>query len=220
MVLETYITILGRDMSSAASAGGGGGGSAPSAAPAGGGCASFKSKKPQYSYMWNDSLICAIQYSVVFVVVCLHVRDMTHSHVDTTHSCVRRDSFTCVKRLICLINTIWKSVALIVFCSLFVRSLFNKHFHTSTLLFHCCDMTLVHTRMSGLMTLDKCDMIHSHSWHDSFTSAAWLIYEINTAPSHAWYRAAKTHKMPYLYRSFPAKEPYTEWLFCENWPAT
>jgi len=37
MVLETYINILGRDMSSAASAGGAGGVSAPSAAPADGG---------------------------------------------------------------------------------------------------------------------------------------------------------------------------------------
>ena len=36
MVLETYTTILGRDMSSAASAGGGCGGSASSATPAGG----------------------------------------------------------------------------------------------------------------------------------------------------------------------------------------
>ena len=28
------------------------------------------------------------------------------------------------------------------------------------------------------------------------------------------YRAAKTHRMPYLYRSFSAKEPYNLWLFC------
>jgi len=27
------------------------------------------------------------------------------------------------------------------------------------------------------------------------------------------YRVAKTHKMPYLYRSVSAEEPYTEWLF-------
>ena len=35
-----------------------------------------------------------------------------------------------------------------------------------------------------------------------------------------WYRVAKTHMMPCLYRSFSAKEPYYEWLFCEKWPAT
>jgi len=26
--------------------------------------------------------------------------------------------------------------------------------------------------------------------------------------------------MPYLYKSFPAKEPYNQWLFCGKWPAT
>ena len=28
------------------------------------------------------------------------------------------------------------------------------------------------------------------------------------------YRVAKTHRIPYLYRSFSAKETYIEWLFC------
>jgi len=28
------------------------------------------------------------------------------------------------------------------------------------------------------------------------------------------YRVAKTHRMPYLHRSFSAKEPYNLWLFC------
>ena len=30
------------------------------------------------------------------------------------------------------------------------------------------------------------------------------------------YRVAKTHRMPYLYRSSSAKEPYNQWLFCEK----
>ena len=30
------------------------------------------------------------------------------------------------------------------------------------------------------------------------------------------YRVAKTHRMPYLYRSFSAKNPYNQWLFCEK----
>ena len=34
------------------------------------------------------------------------------------------------------------------------------------------------------------------------------------------YRAAKTHRMPYLYTSFSAKEPYNEWLFWRKGPAT
>ena len=34
--------------------------------------------------------------------------------------------------------------------------------------------------------------------------------------SSDWYRIAKTHKMPWIYRSFSAKEPYDYWLFCGN----
>ena len=46
----------------------------------------------------------------------------------------------------------------------------------------------------------------------------------NNTPTYSstptYYRVAKTHRMPYLYRSFSAKEPYIRWLFCETWPAT
>ena len=35
-----------------------------------------------------------------------------------------------------------------------------------------------------------------------------------------WYRVARTHRMPYIYRSFPAKEAFISWLFCGNRPAT
>ena len=34
------------------------------------------------------------------------------------------------------------------------------------------------------------------------------------------YRVAKTHRMPYLYKSFSAKEPYNQWLFCGKRTAT
>ena len=30
------------------------------------------------------------------------------------------------------------------------------------------------------------------------------------------YRVAKTHRMPYLYRSISAEEPYNYWCFCEK----
>ena len=36
----------------------------------------------------------------------------------------------------------------------------------------------------------------------------------------SYYRVAKTHRMPYLWRSFSAEEPYNQWLFCEKRPAT
>jgi len=34
------------------------------------------------------------------------------------------------------------------------------------------------------------------------------------------YRMAEIHRMPYLYRSWFAKEPCNSWLFCEKRPAT
>jgi len=37
--------------------------------------------------------------------------------------------------------------------------------------------------------------------------------------SHYRYMAAKTHRMPYLYRLFSAKEPYNSGLFCGKRPA-
>jgi len=43
---------------------------------------------------------------------------------------------------------------------------------------------------------------HSHVRHDTFTCARSL-------PSYVRYRAAKTHRIPYLYRSFSAKVTYT-----------
>ena len=36
----------------------------------------------------------------------------------------------------------------------------------------------------------------------------------NTHQVTIHYRAAKTHRMPHICRSFSAKEPYNEWLFC------
>jgi len=34
------------------------------------------------------------------------------------------------------------------------------------------------------------------------------------------YKEAKMHRMPDVYRLFPAKEPYNPWLFCGKRPAT
>ena len=35
-----------------------------------------------------------------------------------------------------------------------------------------------------------------------------------------YHRVAKTHRMPHLYRSISAKEPYNQWLLYGNWPAS
>jgi len=37
---------------------------------------------------------------------------------------------------------------------------------------------------------------------------------------HSMFASDWRHKMPYLYRSFSAKEPYEYWLFCGKRPAT
>jgi len=42
----------------------------------------------------------------------------------------------------------------------------------------------------------------------------------STAAKCRSYRVAKTHRMPYLWRSFSAKEPCDLWLFFAKWPAT
>jgi len=40
----------------------------------------------------------------------------------------------------------------------------------------------------------------------------WFTY----LTTHFRYRVAKTHRMPYLLRSFSTKEPYNLWLCCEK----
>ena len=45
-------------------------------------------------------------------------------------------------------------------------------------------------------------------------------FNISCAVNESCYRAAKTHEMPYLYRSFSTKEPYNQWLFYGKRPAT
>jgi len=41
-------------------------------------------------------------------------------------------------------------------------------------------------------------------------------YQIFKCFKRSGYRVAKAHRMPYLYRSFPAKEAHNEWLFRET----
>jgi len=47
----------------------------------------------------------------------------------------------------------------------------------------------------------------------------YVIYNIPRIYMYV-HRVAKTHRMPHLYKSFSAQEPYNWWLFCETWPAT
>jgi len=48
----------------------------------------------------------------------------------------------------------------------------------------------------------------------------WLSRVVYIDESWYLYRVAKTHRMPHLYRSFSAKEPCNQWLFCGKWPTS
>jgi len=45
-----------------------------------------------------------------------------------------------------------------------------------------------------------------------------LLFRLCSAWHSRWalYRVAKTHRIPYLHRSFSAKVTYIWWLFCEK----
>ena len=52
---------------------------------------------------------------------------------------------------------------------------------------------------------------------ENFCKCRWTLVKLCTnVHTYQWFRVAKTHRMPYLYRSFSAQEPYDEWLFCEK----
>jgi len=57
------------------------------------------------------------------------------------------------------------------------------------------------------------------------TVRSYLPYRVDTQQYMMWnrntrvyYRVAQAHRMPYLYRSFSAKEPYIQRLFCKIEP--
>jgi len=54
----------------------------------------------------------------------------------------------------------------------------------------------------------------THTEETIFQMRDHISYARHTTSDKTYYSVAKTHKIPYLYRSFPAKEPYNEWLFC------
>ena len=82
---------------------------------------------------------------------------------------------------------------------------------------HMISDYVVHTILMILCTRDN------HKWThiiDILSRCVHILgvqaYTKHTISDH---RVAKTHWMPYIYRSFSSKEPYNQWLFCEKWPA-
>ena len=59
--------------------------------------------------------------------------------------------------------------------------------------------------------------IHIHIY--IYKSCLCIFVVLHLIGCAARYRVAKTHRMPYLYRSFSTKEPPIIGLFCGKWPA-
>jgi len=77
---------------------------------------------------------------------------------------------------------------------------------------------LVHTILIILCTRDH----HTYTHFIDILARCVHILSVQAYKKDpiADYRVAKTHRMPYIHRSFCSKEPYNQWLFCEKWPAT
>jgi len=62
--------------------------------------------------------------------------------------------------------------------------------------------------------------IHTHTYEHPSSSSTLHIWRMKRSMNETNCRVAKTHRMPYLYKSFSVKEPYNSCLFCGKWPAT
>ena len=175
-----------------------------------------------YSYVWHDSFICVTRL--------FHMCDMTHSYV-------WHDSFICVTWLI-RIDTLWSCNCvtwLIHTCDMTHSDVCHDSFIYSMIM-QLSDMTHSYVWHDSFICvtwlIHMCDKTHSYMWQDSFIYVTWHRWqEARTSTciyacvcvctyTHAclyiftwhtcWgeYRVAKTHRIPYLYRSFSAKEPY------------
>ena len=113
---------------------------------------------------------------------------------------------------------------LVHMCDVTRSHVWRDSFTYVTWLIHMCDVTHSHV-WHGSFTcatwlILKGDVTHSYMGHalfmchDSFICVAWLIHECDRTQSYGQhdrthsYRVAKFYRMSYLYRSFPAKEPY------------
>ena len=74
----------------------------------------------------------------------------------------------------------------------------------------------IYTCINDICThIYMCAYIYTHTDRVSFTHVCMY-----TSDTSVYYRVPETHRMPYLYTSFSAKEPYNWWLFFKTWPAT
>ena len=111
----------------------------------------------------------------------------------TGHSYVCRDAY------------IHWATRLIHMCDMTHTYVCHDAFICVTWLIHICDMTTWRTHV--------CDMTHAYVWHDAFKCGndSYEGIPLNESSINDSHRVAKTHNMPYLCRSFSAKEPYNQY---------
>ena len=136
----------------------------------------------------------------------------------THHSYVWHDSFICVT---------WRSIM----CDMARSYVWHDAFMCVTWRIHMCDMTHSYVwhgaSICATWRIHMCDMTYSYVWHDAFIRVTWRIHVCDMTRWSVWrdvfmcvtwlidmcvttYRVAKTHRIPYLYRSIIG-------LFCRKW---
>ena len=157
-----------------------------------------------WGYAFDRSHLYIFIYTYMYIHICIS------THIWMTED-MRLTVATCVTWLVHM-------------CDVTRSHVWRDSFTYVTWLIHMCDVTHSHV-WHGSFTcatwlILKGDVTHSYMGHallmrhDSFTCVAWLIHECDRTQSYGQhdrthsYRVAKFCRMSYLYRSFPAKEPY------------
>ena len=175
--------------------------------------ASFRICDMTHSYVWHDSFLC--------VTWLIHICDTSF------YSYVKYDSFT---RMTCLCDMthwyVWHDSFICVTC--LFSYLWHDTFISETWLIHTCAMSHSHvwhdsddatlrcvsslTRVTWLIHM--CDLPRSYGWHDTFIWVTCPNKEASRGgeglPSWATgcQRPIGCLIVPYLYKSFSAKDPY------------
>jgi len=109
----------------------------------------------------------------------------------------------------------WKVRKIWLFCNLLVPTLEWLCCMPRMALWHAIERDTYVCEWKGhtLSVAAGCSLLRVHSW--GLVIRNWNILGFWVASL-----AIACNRMPYLHRSFFAKEPYNQWLSCEKWPAT
>jgi len=167
-------------------------------------------------HTWHDSCVCNMTRA--YMIWLIHMCYMPHSHE------VRRRlrNYICIKDVEIRTNHFTHVTRLMHMW----HDFFMTYSHM-TCLVHMCDMPhsfVVCQRsrndfcMNELCHMWMChveyEWVVSHTRHDSYIRDITRAYV--TCLIRMWYRVAKTHRMPYFYRSLFAKEPYNSGSFAKD----